>query len=296
MARRTVVICAATCGVILAAVLSAVLWAGRSALPTAGPPSTPAAGSPSTPPSGSPSARGRAKRKPTAPLVALSSVDRTILQDIRYATPHNFTGRVVDGYSQPVCLLTAPGARALHHAQQRLLRRGYSLKVYDCYRPQRAVDRFAAWAGDPGKDTMKAEFHPEVPRSRLFADGYIARRSGHSRGSTVDLTIVALPAKPVRAYRPGERLTSCFAPRSQRFPDASIDMGTGFDCFDPRANTLDRRIVGTPHENRLMLSRAMREAGFTGIPEEWWHFTYRSEPYPNTYFDVPVSAESLKHA
>jgi D-alanyl-D-alanine dipeptidase len=142
---------------------------------------------------------------------------------------------------------------------------------------------------------MKAEFHPEVPRSRLFADGYIARHSGHSRGSTVDLTIVALPAEPVRAYRPGERLTSCYAPRSQRFPDNSIDMGTGFDCFDPRAHTRDPRVTGTPHNDRLMLEHTMREAGFTGIPEEWWHFTYRYEPYPHTYFDVPVSAGSPKH-
>ena len=263
MARRT----AATCGIIVTAALAVI--------PAAVP--------------------GRAAPGPPAPFVALSSVDRTILQDIRYATPHNFTGHVVDGYTQPVCLLTVPAARALHEAQQGLLRRGYSLKVYDCYRPQRAVNRFATWAAGTGDDAMKAEFHPEVPRSRLFADGYIARHSGHSRGSTVDLTIVALPAKPVRAYRPGEHLTSCYAPRSQRFPDNSIDMGTGFDCFDPRANTRDPRVTGTPHNDRLMLEHTMREAGFTGIPEEWWHFTYRYEPYPHTYFDVPVSTGSPKH-
>ena len=275
MARRI----AAACGLILAAAVTA---APASAAGTPG----------TTGPAGTAGAAGAAPRAP-ARFVALSSVDRTIPQDIRYATPHNFTGRPVDGYSQPMCVLTAPAAQALHRAQQSLVRRGYSLKVYDCYRPQRAVDRFAAWAGDPRDRAMKAEFYPEVDKSQLFADGYIARRSGHSRGSTVDLTIVGLPAKPTRAYRTGEQLVSCYAPRSQRFPDASIDMGTGFDCFDPRANTLDPRVQGTPHNDRLMLEHTMQAAGFTGIPEEWWHFTYRSEPYPATYFDFPVSAASL---
>ncbi|GLY92476.1 M15 family metallopeptidase [Actinoallomurus iriomotensis] len=232
---------------------------------------------------------GPAAAEPRPHFVALSSVDPTIVQDIRYATPHNFTGRVVTGYQAPLCLLTVPAARALHRVQQGLLRRGYSLKVYDCYRPQRAVDRFVAWSGDPGDHAMKAEFYPEVDKSRLFDEGYIARQSGHSRGSTVDLSIVRLPATPTRPYRPGEHLTSCYAPKTQRFPDASIDMGTGFDCFDERAHTLDGRITGTAHTDRLWLKRLMEGAGFTGIPEEWWHFTYRQEPYPDTYFDVPVS-------
>jgi D-alanyl-D-alanine dipeptidase len=240
----------------------------------------------------SPGVAGAAPPAP-ADFVALRSVDPTILQDIRYATPHNFTGRVVPGYASPMCVLTAPAARALHRVQQGLVGRGYSLKVYDCYRPQRAVDRFVAWAQDPGDRSMKPEFYPEVDKSRLFADGYIARRSGHSRGSTVDLTIVKLPAAPTRAYHPGERLASCYAPRPQRFPDASIDMGTGFDCFDERAHTQDPRIRGTAHTDRLTLEKTMEGAGFTGIPEEWWHFTYRSEPHPNTYFDFPVSPSSL---
>jgi D-alanyl-D-alanine dipeptidase len=136
---------------------------------------------------------------------------------------------------------------------------------------------------------MKAEFYPEVDKSRLFADGYIARRSGHSRGGTVDLTIVRLPHHPARAYRPGEPLVSCHAPRARRFPDDSIDMGTGFDCFDPRAGNGDPRVTGTPHDDRLMLAGVMRAAG---IAEEWWHFTYRAEPYPRTYFDFPVSMPS----
>ncbi|MCW2861684.1 MAG: putative D-alanyl-D-alanine dipeptidase [Actinoallomurus sp.] len=245
-----------------------------------------------------PAGAAGAEPSPRAPagFVTLSSVDPTIAQDIRYATPHNFTGRVVDGYLAPTCVLTAPAAQALHRVQQGLLHRGYSLKVYDCYRPQRAVDRFVAWARNPGDRTMKAEFYPEVGKSRLFADGYIARRSGHSRGSTVDLTIEKLPAARTRAYRPGEHLMPCYAPKAQRFPDASVDMGTGFDCFDSRAHTLDPRIRGTAHTDRLWLARAMRNAGFTGIPEEWWHFTYRNEPYPDTYFDFPVSPASLSRS
>jgi D-alanyl-D-alanine dipeptidase len=244
---------------------------------------------------GVPAAHAHPEPKAPARFVALRNVDPTIPQDIRYATPHNFTGRVVAGYVTPMCVLTAPAAQALHRVQQGLVRRGHSLKVYDCYRPQRAVDRFVAWARDAGDRAMKAEFYPEVDKSRLFADGYIAERSGHSRGSTVDLTIVKLPAAPTRAYRPGERLVSCYAPKAQRFPDASIDMGTGFDCFDPRAHTLDPRVRGVAHSDRLLLENAMESAGFTGIPEEWWHFTYRAEPYPNTYFDFPVTPASLPH-
>jgi zinc D-Ala-D-Ala dipeptidase len=232
--------------------------------------------------------------EPRPRLVALGSVDPTIVQDIRYATPHNFTGRVVPGYDAPLCLLTAPAARALHRVQQNLLRRGYSLKVYDCYRPQRAVDRFVAWSRNPADQAMKAEFFPEVDKARVFALGYVARRSGHSRGSTVDLSIVRLPAAPPRAYRPGEPLVSCYAPRAKRFPDPSIDMGTGFDCFDQRAHTLDPRITGTARADRLWLERLMNGAGFDGIPEEWWHFTYRDEPYPDTYFDVPVAPASAR--
>lgn len=230
---------------------------------------------------------GSASARPGG-FVALGDVDRTIIQDIRYATAHNFTGRPVDGYARPVCVLTRPAAEALHRAQQGLVRRGYSLKVYDCYRPRRAVDRFVAWARGPDQ-AMRREFYPEVGKSHLFADGYIARRSGHSRGSTVDLTIVKLPAAPTRAYRPGEPLVSCYAPKAQRFPDASVDMGTGFDCFDPRAHTLDPRVGGAQRAHRLLLKRAMENAGFAGISDEWWHFTYRAEPYPDTYFDFPVT-------
>ncbi|MGA5131429.1 M15 family metallopeptidase [Streptomyces olivoreticuli] len=236
-----------------------------------------------------PAAHARAPEPgPPAGFVALSDVDPSILQEMRYVTAHNFTGHRVDGYRRPVCLLTRPAAEALHRAQRALLPRGYSLKVYDCYRPQRAVDDFVAWAKDLADERMKAEFYPRVDKSRLFDDGYIAAKSGHSRGSTMDLTLVRLPARPTRPYRPGERLVPCFAPREWRFPDNSVDMGTGFDCFDTLAHTLDPRIRGAQRDHRLLLKSTMERAGFTNLAEEWWHYTLRGEPFPDTYFDFPV--------
>lgn len=232
---------------------------------------------------------------PTAPadFVSLRSVDPTILQDIRYTTTHNFVGERVDGYRQPLCLLTRPAAEALHSAQQKLLRRGYTLKVYDCYRPQRAVDHFGRWAEDLDDQRMKAEFYPRVDKARLFADGYIAERSGHSRGSTVDLTLVRLPALPTRPYVPGERLTPCHAPRGERFPDNSVDMGTGYDCFDTLSHTADPRISAAQHRNRQFLKGTLEAVGFVNYSAEWWHFTYATESHPDTYFDFPVSRKSL---
>ncbi|MEU7303573.1 M15 family metallopeptidase [Streptomyces sp. NPDC007189] len=241
-----------------------------------------------------PAAAG-ATTEPRAPkdFVALSSVDPTIIQEIRYFTPHNFVGERIDGYEQPICILTRPAAEALHKAQRILLRKGYTLKVYDCYRPQRAVNHFVRWAEDLDDQAMKAEFYPNVDKTRLFADGYIAEKSGHSRGSTMDLTIVKLPARPTRPYHPGQPLVPCYAPKDERFPDNSVDMGTGFDCFDTLAHTLDPRIQGVQRANRLLLKNTMESLGFVNLAEEWWHYTYQPEPYPDTYFDFPVSRKSL---
>ncbi|WP_062646599.1 M15 family metallopeptidase [Streptomyces maremycinicus] len=241
------------------------------------------------------STTARAHAEPAAPadFVALRTVDPTILQEMRYFTPHNFVGVRVDGYRQPICILTRPAADALHKAQKRLLSQGYTLKVYDCYRPQRAVDHFVRWAEDLDDETTKAEFYPNVDKSRLFADGYIAEKSGHSRGSTMDLTIVKLPARPTRPYVPGEPLVPCYAPQQLRFPDNSVDMGTGFDCFDTLAHTLDPRVQGQQRANRTLLKSTLENLGFVNLAEEWWHYTFKPEPYPDTYFDFPVSAKSL---
>ncbi|UOB14255.1 M15 family metallopeptidase [Streptomyces sp. HP-A2021] len=245
-----------------------------------------------------PTATAQAKTGPHAPkdFVALRSVDPTIIQEMRYFTPHNFVGQRIDGYAQPICVLTRPAAQALHRAQTKLLRQGYTLKVYDCYRPQRAVDHFVRWAKDLDDQAMKGEFYPNVAKTRLFADGYIAEKSGHSRGSTLDVTLVKLPAKPTRPYHPGEPLVPCFAPEDERFPDNSVDMGTGFDCFDTLSHTLDPRVQGQQRANRLLLKSTLEGLGFVNLAEEWWHYTYKPEPYPDTYFDFPVSRKALTRA
>ncbi|WP_243879319.1 M15 family metallopeptidase [Streptomyces sp. KS 21] len=203
-------------------------------------------------------------------FVALAEVDPTIGQDIRYATADNFTGAVVDGYEEPVCLLARPAAEALRRAQRELLPRGYSLTVYDCYRPQRAVDSFVRWAADPQDQSTKAEFYPDIDKERLIPDGYIAEKSGHSRGSTVDVTLVRLPLR-----RP-------------------VDMGTPFDLFDPLSHTDNPRITGAARANRQLLGRTLAAQGFVNLPEEWWHFTFKPEAFPDSAFDFPVSVASIR--
>jgi zinc D-Ala-D-Ala dipeptidase len=226
-------------------------------------------------------------------FVALNDVDPTIKYDIRYFGRHNFVGERIDGYRQPQCILTRHAAKALRTAQRTLLRQGYTLKVYDCYRPQRAVDHFVRWATDLDDERMKAEFYPNVDKSRLFADGYIAAKSGHSRGSTLDVTLVKLPAGPQRPYHPGEPLVACFAPVDQRFPDNGVDMGTGYDCFDPLSHTDNPAITGAARHHRNLLRTTLADVGFRNLPEEWWHFTLNDEPFPDTYFDFPVSRCAL---
>nr|WP_240686916.1 M15 family metallopeptidase [Amycolatopsis suaedae] len=225
-------------------------------------------------------------------FVALRDVDPTILHDIRYTTSHNFVGTPIRGYVQPLCLLTKPAAKALRAAQRKVLRMGYTLKVYDCFRPQRAVDHFVEWARDLGDQKMKTEFYPRVDKTRLFADGYIAEKSGHSRGSTLDVTLVRLPPRWQRPYFPGEPLKNCYAP--VRFPDNTVDMATGYDCFDTLSHTDDPRVTGAAREHRQLLKTVLAEAGFGNLPEEWWHFTLNDEPFPDTYFDFPVSRRSLR--
>ncbi|MEV0216534.1 M15 family metallopeptidase [Micromonospora sp. ALFpr18c] len=226
-------------------------------------------------------------------FVVLTDVDPRIHADIRYATPHNFVGRPITGYPEPLCLLTRQAAEALRRVQGAALAGGHSLKVYDCYRPQPAVDDFVAWSKRPGEQQTKAEFYPDVAKDRLFADGYIGAPTAHSRGSTMDLTLVDEPAAGQPPYRPGQPLVACTRPRGQRFADNSIDMGTGFDCFDSRAHTADPRVTGTPRDNRRLLLRLMTDAGFVNYDREWWHYSLRDEPYPDTFFAAPVARSSV---
>ncbi|WP_433528042.1 M15 family metallopeptidase [Micromonospora sp. CA-263727] len=230
---------------------------------------------------------------PTRPgLVVLSDVDSRIRSDIRYATAHNFVGRRVDGYPEALCLLTAPAAEALRRVQDAALAAGRSLKVYDCYRPQRAVEDFQTWARHTDEQQMKAEFYPRVAKSELFDRGYLGAPSAHSRGSTVDVTLVEVPVPEQPGYLPGQPLVACTAPRDQRFGDNSVDMGTGFDCFDPLAHTDSPGIGDAARENRRLLRQLMTDGGFVGYDREWWHFRLRDEPWPDTYFDLPVTRSS----
>lgn len=241
-----------------------------------------------------PVASAKAPPKPAPPVfVALDEVDPTILQDIRYTTQHNFVGRRIHAYRDPVCILTRPAAEALAEAQDEAVALGYSLKVYDCFRPQTAVDDFVRWAERLRDDRMKDEFYPDVDKSELFEDGYIAARSGHSRGSTVDLTLVELPAGRQPRWRPSDGLVPCYAPYDERFADGSVDMGTGYDCFDPLSSTLDPRVQGEARENRLLLKSLLESAGFTNYANEWWHYTLAAEPFTDRYFDFPVSRRAL---
>lgn len=242
-----------------------------------------------------------ARSRPPAPteaprlpgFVVLSDVDPRILTDLRYAGPHNFVGRPIAGYREPLCLLTREAAEALRRAQDAALAGGHSLKVYDCYRPQPAVDDFVAWAKRPGEQQMKGEFYPRVAKSALFDQGYVGAPTAHSRGSTLDLTLVGVPAPSQPPYAPGQPLVSCTAPVGQRYADNSVDMGTGFDCFDPLAHTDAPRVTGVARENRRLLERLMTDAGFVNYDREWWHYRYRDEPYPDTYFDAPVARASV---
>src|SRR4051812_45573211 len=228
------------------------------------------------------------EQAPPGAFVSLHDVDPSIIVEMRYLTNHNFMGRRIPGYREKLCLLTKPAAEALKRVQTAVRAKGYTLKVYDCYRPQRPVDAFVRWGKDLSDQKMKAEFYPRVRKARMFKEGYIATQSGHSRGSTMDLTLAKLPAGKQERYHRGDRLRDCALPRSKRFRDNTIDMGTGYDCFDPLAHPYARRFRGTKQRrNRLRLRKPMLAAGFKPLATEGWHFTLKDEPYPETYFDFP---------
>ncbi|MGU3575453.1 M15 family metallopeptidase [Brucellaceae bacterium C25G] len=223
-------------------------------------------------------------------FVKLSSFAPQIEQDIRYHGNHNFVGRSVKGYQAPECILTEKAATALLAAAKELEPKGLGFKVYDCYRPATAVADFAAWARDMDRREMQAEFYPRVNKTDLFDLGYIASRSGHSRGSTVDLAIRHLDHDIPAHWKKGDPLTDCALPESERFSDGILDFGTGYDCFDVKAHHGASGISEKATENRTMLADLMAKHGFKLYDEEWWHYTLVDEPFPDTYFDFPVTA------
>jgi D-alanyl-D-alanine dipeptidase len=203
-----------------------------------------------------------AQDRPAA-FVDAASIVPGLIADMRYAGPHNFVGRPIDGYEAPRCLLTKAAADALAQVARDLAPRGFVLKAFDCYRPTRAVANFERWARDLTDTAAKAEFYPDVDKRTLFRDGYISSRSGHSRGSTIDLTLA-------------------------RADGHELDMGTPFDFFSPRSWAAAANIRGDAQANRAMFAATMRRRGFRPYGKEWWHFTLSHEPFPDTYFDFPV--------
>ncbi len=186
------------------------------------------------------------------------------IMEIRYHSSYNFVGERIDGYCAPRAMLTREAAEALRLVSDDLLEQGLRLVIYDGYRPQRAVDHFVRWAADVADTRMKPIFYPEVDKAELFERGFIARRSGHSRGSTVDLTLLDA--------RTGLRL----------------DMGGPFDYFGELSHPDYPGITEAQAANRLLLRQAMVRRGFQSLSTEWWHFTLVSEPYPDTCFDFPI--------
>ena len=199
-------------------------------------------------------------------FVILSDVVPDIIQEIRYHSTYNFVGTRVDGYEAPVAIMTREAAISLKAVSDHLKACGYRLKVYDAYRPQRAVNHFVRWAEDVADTLMRRPFYPEVDKSRLFDEGYIFARSGHSRGSTVDLTLVHADS------------------------GREVDMGGTFDWFGELSHPDYSGITPQQRANRDLLRQAMLSHGFDPLDSEWWHFTLHGEPYPDTYFDFPVRA------
>ena len=197
-------------------------------------------------------------------FVYISHIIPDVILEIRYYSTYNFVGARVENYLLPVAILSNQAAQALKQANNDLRERGYALKIFDAYRPQGAVDHFVRWAKNESDILTKKYFYPDVEKNRLFLENYIAERSSHSRGSTVDLTLIDMKT------------------------GKEVDMGSPFDFFGYVSHHGSNAITNEQANNRLTLKNAMEKAGFTPYDEEWWHYTLADEPYPNTYFSFPV--------
>jgi D-alanyl-D-alanine dipeptidase len=220
-------------------------------------------------------------------FVHLSHIDPTIQISPRYAGEDNFLGRPVKGYA-PIndIIMTIETAHALKRVQEELLSNGYSLLIYDAYRPQMAVDNFMAWSKDLDDLKMKEHFYPYIDKRDVFKLGYVVEKSGHSRGSTVDLTLIPSDLKAKKPVYLKRKL-----PDGKTIPyidDGSIDMGSSFDLFDEVSHTNSTNITVIAQRNRTFLKEIMERHGFKNYEYEWWHFTLENEPFPNTYFNFMV--------
>ena len=203
-------------------------------------------------------------------FVLLSDYVPGIIQEIRYFSTYNFVGERVDGYEEPIALLTKEAARALKDVANIANVQGYRLKIFDAYRPAKAVKHFVLWEIEDLDQKMKTFFYPDIDKHDLFKLGYIASKSTHSRGSTVDLTLVDMDT------------------------GKELDMGSPFDFFDEISHPDYKDITKEQYENRMILQKLMVDGGFEPIDTEWWHFTLKNEPYPETYFEFPVAKDSIR--
>jgi D-alanyl-D-alanine dipeptidase len=220
-------------------------------------------------------------------FVYLRDIDPSILQDIRYATTNNFTGRKLAGYEAGECVVRRDVASALSRVQQELKPRGLSLKMLDCYRPARASRAMLAWSREAAETAASRRYYPRANKRELFALGYIAAYSGHSTGAAVDLTLVDLSVEKSGAFDPSASYADCTAPADQRAPEGSVDMGTGYDCFDAASHTRAAQVTPEQRKWRQTLIAAMTKQGFANYFREWWHF---SLPVAGrSAFDFPIS-------
>ena len=203
-------------------------------------------------------------------FVLLSDFVPHIVQEIRYYSTYNFIGERINGYEEPCAILTREAARALREASNELFVMGYRLKIFDAYRPACAVRQFVLWGIEDQDIRMKPYFYPDLEKQELFKKGYIAKMSSHSRGSAVDLTLLDMKT------------------------GTEHDMGSPFDLFSPISHPDCRDITDEQYENRMLLRDVMLRCGFAPLEVEWWHFVLRDEPYPDTYFEFPVSSSYLK--
>ena len=203
-------------------------------------------------------------------FVVLADYVPGIIQEIRYYSTYNFIGERIDGYEEPCALLSKEAARALKSVSHEVNVKGYRLKIFDAYRPASAVKHFVMWGIDDLDLRMKPFFYPDLEKQELFVKGYIASQSGHSRGSTVDLTLLDMST------------------------GMEVDMGSPFDMFSEISHPDYKGVTEEQYDNRMMLQDVMVRNGFEPVDCEWWHFTLNDEPYPDTYFSFPVSSEYLK--
>ncbi len=208
---------------------------------------------------------GTAMANPHPQFVSLNEICPDIKIQMNYSTADNFTGTIVSGYKAPIAYLAVNTAQALCEVQKEATKRGYSLKIFDSYRPVKAVSFFQSWAKEPENNpSIKALYYPRYTREDLFKLGFIATKSSHSRGSAVDLTL--------------------WDPKSGK----NLDMGSGFDYFDDIAHTNSKLVTRSQNANRLLLKNLMEEQGFKNFSQEWWHYSLKPELFPEEYFDFDV--------